>query len=113
MRCDVARVHPPAVEVSSVCPRELDIVDKAQEGTLAVTLAQALTVGPQARIEFKRLDDGSDVDVQMARADYTALRDRLGLRTGSQVHLLPRRVTCFSAGPGRVPEDLLDPAAMI
>ena len=88
-------------------PHELDIADEAQEGTLAVTLSQALTVGPQTRIE------GSCVDVQMLRADYTVLGDRLGLRTGSQVHLLPRRVTCFCAGPGRVPEDLLDPAAMI
>ena len=42
----------------------------------------------------------------MARADWLALRDRLGLATGSTVHLLPRKVTRFSA------EDY-DPAAMI
>ena len=104
----------PAAEVSYVRPHELDIVDAPGDGTLAVTLSQALTVGPQTRIEFKRLDDGSYVDVAMARADYTALRDRLDLRTGSRVHLKPRRVTRFSAGAG-VPSqvELLDPAAMI
>ncbi len=102
-----------SAEVSYVRPHELDIVDAPGDNTLAVTLSQALTVGPQTRIEFKRLDDGSYVDVAMTRADYTALRDRLGLRTGSQVHLLPRRVTRFSAGLARVPEDLLDPASMI
>ncbi len=102
-----------SAEVSYVRPHELDIVDAPGDNTLAVTLSQALTVGPQTRIEFKRLDDGSWVDVEMARNDYTALSERLGLRTGSQVHLLPRRVTRFSAGLARVPEDLLDPASMI
>jgi sulfate transport system ATP-binding protein len=103
-----------ADEVSYVRPHELEIVADAQEGSLAVTLSQALTVGPQTRIEFKRLDDGSYVDVEMTRIDYTALRDRLGLRNGSQVHLKPRRITRFSAGANAVAEtELVDPAAMI
>ena len=85
-------------EVSYVRPHELEIVAGPQEGALAVTLSQALTVGPQTRIEFKRLDDGSFVDVEMARSEYVALRDRLGLRSGSQVHLKPKRVTRFTAG---------------
>jgi sulfate transport system ATP-binding protein len=73
-----------------------------------------LTVGPQTRIEFKRLDDGSYVDVEMTRTDYTALRDRLGLNNGSQVHLKPRRITRFSAGANpRAEAELADPAAMI
>jgi sulfate/thiosulfate transport system ATP-binding protein len=104
----------PAEDVSYVRPHELEIVAEAQEGTLAVTLSQALTVGPQTRIEFKRLDDGSYVDVEMTRADYTALRDRLGLGNGSLVHLKPRRITRFSAGIGMATEaELADPAAMI
>ncbi len=101
-----------ASDVSYVRPHELEIVTAAQEGALAVTLSQALTVGPQTRIEFKRLDDGSYVDVEMPRSDYTALRDRLGLRTGSQVHLRPRRITRFAAGLNPKSEPL-DPAAMI
>jgi sulfate transport system ATP-binding protein len=103
-----------ADEVSYVRPHELEIVAEAQEGSLAVTLSQALTVGPQTRIEFKRLDDGSYVDVEMTRTDYTALRDRLGLHNGSRVHLKPRRVTRFTAGAkGSVDTELTDPAAMI
>ncbi len=109
--------HPPgggteAGEVSYVRPHELGIVAHPQEGTLPVVLSQALTVGPRTRIEFKRLDDGSYIDVEMQRADYSALRDRLGLQTGSHVHLLARRVTRFAAGAATVGADS-DPATMI
>ncbi|QTN21160.1 sulfate ABC transporter ATP-binding protein [Rhizobacter sp. AJA081-3] len=98
-------------EVSYVRPHELQIVEVAEEGSLAVTLAQALTVGPNTRLEFKRLSvDGSEsgyVDVELPRAEYVALRDRLGLKPGSAVHLRPRKVTRFAEEP------LHDPAAMI
>ena len=93
-------------EVSFVRPHELDIVDAAVPGSLAATLVQALTVGPNTRLEFRRGDDQSFVDVEMPRADWLALRDRLGLATGATVHLLPRKLTRFAA------EDF-DPAAMI
>ena len=102
-----------ASEVSYVRPHELSIVPAPQEGSLAVTLSQALTVGPQTRIEFKRSDDGSYVDVEMPRSDWAALRDRLGLSTGSAVHLLPRRVTRFTAGESPRRSEEVDPAAMI
>ncbi len=100
-------------EVSYVRPHELEIVATPSEGTLAVSLSQALTVGPQTRIEFKRSDDGSYVDVEMPRAEYTALRDQLGLRTGSLVYLKPRRVTRFLAGGQGPQTEYTDPAAMI
>ena len=100
-------------DVSYVRPHELQIVAEAAQGTLAVTLSQALTVGPRTRIEFKRLDDGSYVDVEMARSDYTALRDKLDLRTGSQVYLKPRRLTRFTAGTNGAQAEQIDPAAMI
>jgi len=100
-------------DVSYVRPHELDIVAEAAAGTLPVTLSQALTVGPQTRIEFKRLDDGSYVDVEMPRSEYNALRERLNLVAGSKVHLLPRRVTRFSAaGQGQAGADT-DPASLI
>jgi len=101
-----------AGEVSYVRPHELEILAAPQDGALPVTLSQALTVGPQTRIEFKRVDDGSYVDVEMPRSEYNALRDRLNLVTGSQVHLLPRRVTRFAAGQNPVVEQT-DPAALI
>ena len=78
----------------------------AAPGSIVATLAQALTVGPNTRLEFKRDDDQAYVDVEMPRDEWHALRDRLSLATGSKVHLLPRRLTRFSA-------DDFDPAAMI
>jgi sulfate transport system ATP-binding protein len=99
-------------EVSYVRPHELEIVGVAEDGALPVTLSQVLTVGAQARIEFKRQDDGSYVDVEMPRSAFTALRERLGLRSGSQVHLRARRITRFAEG-GMAQQELPDPAAMI
>ena len=92
--------------VSYVRPHELEIVDSAREGSMEATLAQALTVGPNTRLELRREGEAGTIDVEMAREEYVALRDRLGLKPGSVVHLLPRRVTRFAA-------DELDPAAMI
>jgi sulfate transport system ATP-binding protein len=100
-------------EVSYVRPHELEILASAKPGSLAVTLSQALTVGPQTRIEFKRIDDGSYVDVEMPRSEYNTLRERMNLATGSEVHLMPRRVTRFSAGNSPVHAEPSDPAAMI
>ena len=80
-------------------------------GTLAVTLAQVLTVGAHTRIEFKRDDDGSYVDVEMPRSEFTVLREQLGLRSGSRVHLRARRITRFADGAAQ--RDAADPAAMI
>jgi sulfate transport system ATP-binding protein len=94
-----------------VRPHELDIVATAEAGALPVTLSQVLTVGAQTRIEFKRDDDGSYVDVEMPRSEFAALRQRLELRSGSRVHLRARRITRFAAGA--VQQELPDPAAMI
>jgi sulfate transport system ATP-binding protein len=72
------------------------VLAAAEEGTLPVTLSQTLTVGPRTRLEFRRLDDGSYVDVELPRDEYAALRARLDLRAGSHVHLKPLRVTRFA-----------------
>jgi sulfate transport system ATP-binding protein len=95
-----------AGEVSFVRPHEFAVVGTAEPGAIAATLVQALTVGPNARLEFRRTADQSIVDVEMRRADWIALRDRLQLATGSAAYLQPRKVTRFSA-------DDFDPAAMI
>jgi sulfate transport system ATP-binding protein len=89
-----------------VRPHELQVVANAQPGSVPVTFAQALTVGPNTRLEFRRGDDQSYVDVEMPRAEWLALRERLGLKPGAGAHLLPRKVTRFAS------EDV-DPAAMI
>jgi len=97
-----------AGEVSYVRPHELQILPEAAAGALPVTLSQALTVGPNTRLEFKRTDDGSYVDVELPRSEFHELRGRFPLEPGRTVWLLPRRVTRFA------PEDTaLDPAAMI
>jgi sulfate/thiosulfate transport system ATP-binding protein len=81
--------------VSYVRPHELQVFGEPQDGSLAAVLSQALTVGPQTRLEFKRVDDGSYIDVEVTRSEYQRLREQLGLQTGSTVHLKPRRVTRF------------------
>jgi sulfate transport system ATP-binding protein len=82
--------------VSYVRPHELDVVAEAGDGTWAVTLAQTLTVGPNTRLEFRRDEDGSYVDVELSRESFVQLRETLALAPGRQVFLRPRRVTRFS-----------------
>ncbi len=98
-------------EVSYVRPHELQVLGTAEPGTLPVTLSQTLTVGPQTRLEFKRLDEGGYVDVELPRAEYARLREQLALSPGKQVFLKPRRLTRFTQGA--VQEEQADPAAMI
>ncbi|HEV7913232.1 MAG TPA: TOBE-like domain-containing protein, partial [Albitalea sp.] len=95
-----------AGDVTYVRPHELQILGAPQDGAIAATLSQALTVGPNTRLEFKRLDDASYVDVELPRSEYQSLRESLGLQAGTTVHLMPRRVTTFGGGQ-------LDPAAAI
>ena len=92
--------------VSYVRPHELEVVAAPAEGSIAVTLAQALTVGPNTRLEFRRDDAGGFVDVEMPRSDWLVLRERMQLAPGAPAHLLAKKTTRF-AGEG------VDPAAMI
>ena len=89
-----------------VRPHELEVTGEVRPGSVPATFMQALTVGPNTRLEFRRDDDRSYVDVEMSRAEWLALRDRLGLKAGVSAHLVARKVTRFSS------EDI-DPAAMI
>ena len=70
---------------SATCARTSCEIVAARRATArcAVTLSQALTVGPNTRLEFKRRTTASYVDVELPRAEYIALRDRLGLRPGA------------------------------
>ncbi|MFO1327696.1 MAG: sulfate ABC transporter ATP-binding protein [Rubrivivax sp.] len=85
--------------VSYVRPHELEIVAEPAADTWPVTLAQALTVGPATRIEFRRDDAEGLIDVELPRERWTALRERLQLAPGARVHLRPRKVTRFTAPP--------------
>jgi len=83
--------------VDYVRPHEIDVQATPAADTWAVTLGQTLTVGPNTRLEFKREDDGSFVDVELTRQEYLGLRERLTLAPGQLLHLKPRRVTRFEA----------------
>ena len=102
-----------AGDVGYVRPHELDVVATPEAGTWPATLVQALTVGPNTRLEFRRDDDGSYVDVELPRAGWAGLRERLGLQSGSAVHLKPRRVTRFVSTHGEDEALHSDPAAAI
>jgi len=93
-----SRVGLPQGEVGYVRPHELDIRAEPGDGTLPATLSHTLTVGAHTRLEFRREGEAGYVDVEMLRADYLALRERLALRVGGQYHLQPRKVTRFVAG---------------
>jgi sulfate transport system ATP-binding protein len=80
-----------------VRPHELQVIAAPEEGSFTLTLAHALTVGPNTRLEFERGDAPGVVDVELPRAEYLRLRQQLDLKSGSRVHLRPRRVTRFTA----------------
>jgi sulfate transport system ATP-binding protein len=94
---EAAQGAPRPENVDYVRPHEIDIVAEPAADTWSVTLGQTLTVGPNTRIEFRRDDDGSFVDVELTRREFIGVRDRLGLMPGCRVYLRPRRVTRFAA----------------
>ena len=81
-----------------VRPHELEILGEPTVEGWAATLSQTLTVGAHTRIEFKRDSGDGYLDVELPRADYTALRERLQLQRGSRVWLRPLKATRFDAG---------------
>jgi sulfate/thiosulfate transport system ATP-binding protein len=99
--------HEAGGQATYVRPHELEIADVAGADTVAVSLSQALTVGPNTRLEFKRADGGGYMDMELPRADYLRLKDGGRLDAGALLHLRARRLTRFSESAE------LDPAAMI
>jgi len=85
-----------AEDVSYVRPHDIQVLVQPEEGSLAVTLAHTLTVGPNTRLEFRRADGLGEVDVELTRGEYAALRDSGVLQQGAVVHLKPRRVRRFT-----------------
>jgi sulfate/thiosulfate transport system ATP-binding protein len=99
--------HEAGGQATYVRPHELEIADVAGADTVAVSLSQALTVGPNTRLEFKRADGGGYMDMELPRADYLRLKEGGRLDAGALLHLRARRLTRFSESAE------LDPAAMI
>ncbi len=90
----------PANAVSYVRPHEIQVLARAEEGSLPVSLVHTLTVGPNTRLEFKRADGQGEIDVELPRSEYAALRDSGILQAGATVHLKPRRIRRFLAANG-------------
>ena len=81
-----------------VRPHEIDVVDGPGPGTLAVQFSQALTVGPRTRLELKRPDNGSFIDVELSREAWQDLQRRHTVQRGDTLHLRARQETRFEAG---------------
>jgi sulfate transport system ATP-binding protein len=100
--------------VSYVRPHEIQVLARAEAGSLPVSLVHALTVGPNTRLEFKREDGQGEIDVEVTRAEFAALRDSGVLSQGAAVHLKPRRIRRFTAIQGGRNEFVeTDPGALI
>ena len=84
--------------VSYVRPHEIQVLAHAEEGSLAATLIDTLTVGPNTRLAFRRTDGSGEIEVELSRDEYAALRDCGVLRTGHDAHLKPRRIRQFESG---------------
>ena len=84
--------------VTYVRPHEIQVLARAEEGSLAATLIDTLTVGPNTRLAFRRHDGAGEIEVELSRDEYAALRDSGVLRAGVDAHLKPRRVRQFEAG---------------
>ncbi|HEX5357534.1 MAG TPA: sulfate ABC transporter ATP-binding protein, partial [Aquabacterium sp.] len=108
----VSSVGAAADVVSYVRPHEIQVLARAEEGSLPVSLVHTLTVGPNTRLEFKRADGVGEIDVELPRSEYAALRDSGILQPGATVHLKPRRVRRFLA-EGAHAALTVDPASSI
>jgi sulfate transport system ATP-binding protein len=99
--------------VTYVRPHELQVLQNPGPDTMPVTLVHVLTVGPNARLECRREDDGHYIDVELPRSVYQRERDAGWLRVGQQMHLKPHRVTRFSEVAEVSAAALDDPASVI
>jgi sulfate transport system ATP-binding protein len=99
-------------DVTYVRPHELQVLEAAAPDSIAVNLAHVLTVGPNVRLECRRLDDGNYIDVELPRTEFQRLREAGRLHPGLTVHLKASRVRRFVAEQA-VATVLDDPAAAI
>ncbi len=87
-----------AADAVYVRAHELEVLGAPAPDTWPATLSQTLTVGARTRIEFERDGDAGRLDVELPRAEYTALREQLALQRGSRVWLRARKMMRFEEG---------------
>ena len=95
--------------VSYVRPHEIQVLARAEEGSLSATLIDTLTVGPNTRLAFLRGDGQGEIEVELTREEFAALRDSGVLRAGEVAHLKPRRIRQFTAEGTPAPAPVLSP----
>ncbi|MFY9459381.1 sulfate ABC transporter ATP-binding protein [uncultured Aquabacterium sp.] len=83
-------------QAAYVRPHEIQVLARAEAGSLVATLIGTLTVGPNTRLAFLRGDGQGEVEVELPREEFAALRDSGVLRTGEVAHLKPRRIRQFT-----------------
>jgi sulfate transport system ATP-binding protein len=88
---------PSDVGVSYVRPHDIQVLARAEADSLDATLIDTLTVGPNTRLAFRRADGQGEIEVELSREEFAALRDSGVLRTGEVAHLKPRRIRQFGA----------------
>lgn len=86
-----------APSVSYVRPHEVQVLAQPAEGSVAAKLIDVLTVGPNTRLAFERGDGKGEIEVELSRDEYAALRDAGVLAVGQVAHLKARRVRHFEA----------------
>ncbi|NBD19898.1 sulfate ABC transporter ATP-binding protein [Aquabacterium fontiphilum] len=99
--------------VSYVRPHEIQVLAREEAGSVTVSLVHALTVGPNTRLEFRREDGRGEIDVELPRGEFQALRDSGVLAVGSRAYLKPRRLRRFDPASGNGGFVESDPATMI
>ena len=84
-----------ATDLGYARPHEIEVLARAEEGSVLATLIDTLTVGPNTRLAFRLGAGLGEVDVELSRDAYAVLRDSGLLRIGHDAHLRPRRVRRF------------------
>jgi sulfate/thiosulfate transport system ATP-binding protein len=90
--------------VSYVRPHDIQVLAHPDTDSLAVKLQHVLTVGPNTRLEFTRTDGKGDIDVELPRAEFVALRDSGVLTEGQEAFLKPRQVRRFETPAEQQPQ---------
>ena len=86
-----------AQSVSYVRPHDIQVLTQPVPGSVSATLMDVLTVGPNTRLAFERSEGEGDIEVELTREAFAALRDAGVLAVGQVAHLQARQVRQFNA----------------
>ena len=93
----VGEVAEQAQSVSYVRPHEIQVLAQAAANSVSATLIDVLTVGPNTRLAFERNEGEGEIEVELTRDAFAALRDAGVLAVGQVAHLQARHVRQFNA----------------